>query len=136
MATSRATRSMWRSPSCLRSSTLPRLACSGVGLCALGLLLDLLTRLLQLAHSCRHSLSELSSMRREVWSIAKPSARVPLLALSLVQPHPPPRLHQRSLRRVRCLQAVPEGGVLEAGEPVGNVCLQGASSPISTERSR
>jgi hypothetical protein len=43
----------------------------------------------------------------------------------LVYPHPPTRLHQRRLsRRVRDLQAVPEGGVLGFGELVGNVSLQ------------
>jgi hypothetical protein len=54
------------------------------------------------------------------------SARVRLLALPLVQPHPPARLHQRRLhRRVRSLQAVPQGGVLRVGDPMGGVCLQG-----------
>jgi hypothetical protein len=45
------------------------------------------------------------------------SARVRLLALTLVQPHPPPSLHQRCLCRcVRVLQPVPEGGVLWTSE--------------------
>jgi hypothetical protein len=43
----------------------------------------------------------------------------------LVQSHPPPSLHQRSLsRRVRSLQPVPEGGVLRVCEPVASVSLQ------------
>src|SRR5215208_1324345 len=74
---------------------------------------------------------------REVWSIAQPSARVRLLALPLVQPHPPPRLHQRCLCRcVRGLQRAPEGGVLGAGEPVGSVTLQCRELPTRPERSR
>jgi hypothetical protein len=49
-----------------------------------------------------------------------------LLALPLVQPHPTPSLHKRSLSsRVSCLQAVPESAVLWVGEPVGSVSLQG-----------
>jgi hypothetical protein len=65
------------------------------------------------------------------------SARVRLLALPLVQPHPPPRLHQRCLCRcVRGLQRAPEGGVLGAGEPVGSVTLQCRELPTRPERSR
>src|SRR5215217_3072994 len=53
-----------------------------------------------------------------------------LLALPLVQPHPPARLYQRSLcRRVRGLQAVLEGSVLRVGEPVGSASLQGRELP-------
>jgi hypothetical protein len=63
---------------------------------------------------------------------------VRLLALPLVQPHPPACLHHRSLsRRVRSLQAVPQGGVLRTGEPVVDAsALRAASSPTSPERSR
>ena len=57
------------------------------------------------------------------------SARVCLLALPLVQLHPPARLHQRSLSRVRSLQAVPQGGILRVSEPVGSVSLQGRKLP-------
>jgi hypothetical protein len=50
-----------------------------------------------------------------------------LLALPLVQPHAPPRLHKRRLnRRVRSLLAVAKGGILRLGEPVGSVSLQGS----------
>jgi hypothetical protein len=46
-----------------------------------------------------------------------------LLALPLVQPHPPPSLNQRSLsRRVRSLQPVSEGGVLWTCEPGAKRC--------------
>src|SRR5215211_4176640 len=41
--------------------------------------------------------TRLSSLQGEVWSIAQPSARVRLLALPLVQPHPPPHFHQHRL---------------------------------------
>src|SRR5215210_2383828 len=42
----------------------------------------------------------------------------------LVQPHLAPSLYQRSLdRSVRVLQAVLEGGILRASEPVVGVCL-------------
>jgi hypothetical protein len=55
---------------------------------------------------------------------------VTLLALSIVQPHTPPRLHQRSLsRRVRGLQTMPEGCILRVGEPVSSVSLQGSELP-------
>src|SRR5215211_1571342 len=75
--------------------------------------------------SCCSWATRLSSLRGEVWSIARASARMCLLALPLVQPHPAPRFHQRRLcRRVRSLQTVSEGGVLRLGEPVGSVCLQ------------
>src|SRR5919112_33553 len=47
---------------------------------------------------------------REVWSIAQPSARVRLLGLPVVQPHPTPSLHQRSLWR--CV-----GGLWAVGTP-------------------
>ena len=53
------------------------------------------------------------------------SARMRLLAVPLVQPHPPPSPHKRRLCRcVRSLQAVPQCGVLRVCESVGSVCLQ------------
>src|ERR671916_392183 len=56
------------------------------------------------------------------------SAGIPASSLPpslLVYPHPPTRLHQRSLhRRVGGLQPVAQGGVLRLGEPVGSVSLQ------------
>jgi hypothetical protein len=52
------------------------------------------------------------------------SARVRLLAVPLVQPHPPPSLHKRRLCRcVRSLQAVPQCSVLRVCEPVVGICL-------------
>ena len=58
------------------------------------------------------------------------SAGIPASSLPpslLVYPHPPTCLHQRSLdRRVRSLQAVPQGSVLWVSEPVGSVSLQGS----------
>src|ERR687898_1680306 len=47
---------------------------------------------------------------REVWSIAQPSARVRLLGLAVVQPHPSPSLHQHRL--CRCV-----GGLWAVGTP-------------------
>ena len=65
------------------------------------------------------------------------SARVRLLAVPLVQPHPTPSLHQRRLyRRVRGLQAMPEVGILRVGEPVGSVCLQSSQLSDNAEMSR
>jgi hypothetical protein len=65
------------------------------------------------------------------------SARVRLLALPLVQPCPPPRLHQRCLCScVRGLQAVPEGNVLRLGEQWVASAFNAESSPTSAERSR
>ena len=67
---------------------------------------------------------------REVWSIARTSARMCLLGLPLVQPYPPPGLHQRRLHRsVRCLQPVSQGCILRIGQPVGSVSLQGSELP-------
>src|SRR5215208_1663794 len=66
------------------------------------------------------------------------SARVRLLAVPLVQPHPPPSFHQRRLCRcMRSLKAVPEGDVLGVREPVWVASpFKAASSPTSAERSR
>ena len=56
-----------------------------------------------------------------------------LVALPLVQPHPPTRLHKRGLsRRVRSLQAVLQRSVLRVSEPVGRVCLQCCKLPYQT----
>jgi hypothetical protein len=57
------------------------------------------------------------------------SARVCLLAVPLVQPHPPPSLHKRLYRRVRRLQAVPEGDVLWTGEPEASRSYRGSKIP-------
>ena len=84
-------------------TTLPSNGSFGPGLCALELLLDRLRRFSQLAR-CSPAHTPSSPPYREVWSIAQPSARMCLLALPLVQPHPTPGLHQRHLhRRVRGL---------------------------------
>src|SRR5215204_2683384 len=69
--------------------------------------------------------SRSSPSYRDVLSIARTRARVRLLALPLVQPHPPACLHQcRLCRRVRVLQPVSEGGVLWTSEPVVSISLQ------------
>jgi predicted ThiF/HesA family dinucleotide-utilizing enzyme len=50
--------------------------------------------------------------------------------MPLVQPHPTPSFHQRSLcRRVRGLETVSGGGVLGVGEPVVGICLEGGKLP-------
>src|SRR5829696_912703 len=82
---------------------------------------------------CGNWITRLSSLRGDIWSSAHPSARMCLLTLPLVQPHAPPRLHQRSLsRRVRGLQAMLEGCVLRVCKPVGSVTLQGREFPNHT----
>jgi hypothetical protein len=56
-----------------------------------------------------------------------------LLGLPDVQPHTSPRLDQRSLRRrVRCLQAMPQGRILRIGQPVVSVSLQGRELPYQS----
>ena len=65
------------------------------------------------------------------------SARVRLLALPLVQPHAPPRLHQRSLSRhvgdsTRCRRAAYSGSVSQCVASPFNA----ASSHTSAEKSR
>lgn len=53
-----------------------------------------------------------------------------LLALPLVQPHSPARLHQRRLGcHVRRFQSVSQGSIRRVGKPVGSVPLQRREFP-------
>jgi hypothetical protein len=62
--------------------------------------------------------------------ITRSSARVPLLALPLIQPHAPACLHQHCLyRRVCGLQAVTEGEVLWTGESGASRSYRGLKIP-------